>query len=111
VRIPNCEAARVPEEKITDYLLDPEHPEGAPKAEFFTSHGFSRDKADELAEALLRHCAKDAVAQVVQGEFGTKYVIEAAIRCPDGLSPMCRSVWIITGEDPNPRLVTAYPFD
>jgi hypothetical protein len=48
-------AARVPIEKITNYLLNLSHPDGGPKAQFFINGGFSGDRPELLALALLDH--------------------------------------------------------
>lgn len=46
---------RVPTAKLTEYLLNPRHPEGGSKARFFLGLGFSPEAPEDLAEALLRH--------------------------------------------------------
>ena len=40
MKIPNANAAFVPPEKLTGYLLALAHPVGGPKARFFRAHGF-----------------------------------------------------------------------
>jgi len=55
MKLPNCELATVPEEKITRYLLNPAHPAGGSKAVFFLRFGFKIEEWRLLAEALLRH--------------------------------------------------------
>jgi len=46
---------RVPTAKLTEYLLNPRHPEGGSKARFFLGLGFSPEAPEDLAEAVLRH--------------------------------------------------------
>lgn len=41
--LPNVETAEIAERKITEYLLNPMHPDGESKARFFASLGFSID--------------------------------------------------------------------
>jgi len=38
-----------------------------------------------------------------------KYIIEGPLRCPDGRSPLVRTVWFAEQDDEIPRLVTAIP--
>jgi|SRR5882672_559629 len=52
MRLPNTEFAVVEREKITEYLLNPEHRYGASKARFFAGFGFTLEACDVLASAL-----------------------------------------------------------
>jgi len=47
----------VPRAKLTEYLLNPKHPEGGSKARFFMALGFSPETPEALEEALLLHAA------------------------------------------------------
>ncbi len=42
--IPNVTEATVAPEKVRDYLLNPEHPDGGSKAVWFQSLGYARDR-------------------------------------------------------------------
>lgn len=109
VRLPNAENARVERSKITDYLLAFDHPEGAGKAEFFASFGFSVAQWEVLADALLIHARTHPVSSSSRTQYGTKYRMDGPICCPDGRSPTIRAVWIIDEGAESPRLVTAHP--
>ena len=54
MKLPNLEAAEVSYEKVVAYLLNPEHPDGAGKAQFFAARGFNADQWEILADALRR---------------------------------------------------------
>ena len=41
MKLPNAQAATVPERKVTLYLLNPAHPAGGSKASFFLRFGFT----------------------------------------------------------------------
>lgn len=43
MKVPNFEKAFVPESKLAEYLLNPDHPDGGPKARFFMQVGFDAD--------------------------------------------------------------------
>lgn len=111
MRLPNCEQANVPQEKLVDYLLSSTHPDGQVKARFFTAYGFASENWQQFAAALVTHAQEHAVASVERTAFGTRYVIEGILRTPDGRNPMVRVVWFIEDGETNPRLVTAYPRD
>jgi hypothetical protein len=53
--LPNAHFAVVERQKITEYLLNPEHRYGASKARFFAAFGFAVDAWEVLANALQEH--------------------------------------------------------
>ena len=53
--LPEAAAAFVESAKLTDYLLNPEHPVGGDKASFLTRFGFRREGWPVLEAALLAH--------------------------------------------------------
>lgn len=109
MRLPRHDQAIVPRRKITDYLLSTTHPSGQDKAVFFQTFGFNVDEWELLADALKEHAAVHAVARVETSPFGTRYVVEGAMRTPSGRRPSVRSVWFVDEDGDPPRLVTAYP--
>jgi len=109
VNLPNASAARVERAKIVGYLLATDHPEGASKAEFFGRFGFDGDNWEILGEALILHAGAHPVVSIYETKYGAKYRIHGPLSCPDGRSPMIRSVWIIDADTAIPRLVTAHP--
>jgi hypothetical protein len=109
VKLPSLKLARIEREKITGYLLNPEHPEGGRKAEFFGRFGFERDNWQAFAAALRHHAGENDVARETRTVHGTSYVVEGELRCPDGRRPRVRAVWIVDLGSETPRLVTAYP--
>lgn len=113
MQLPRCENARVPKEKITDYLLVPEHPDAEGKAPFFLACGFRATEWNVFADALNDHAAAHPVAQTKEIPFGTIYTVEGLLRTPDGTptTRLVRSAWIIEDENSPPRLVSAYPID
>ena len=52
MRLPNADLADVDRAKITEYLLNPEHPDNGGKAAFFVAREFSRSDWEALANAL-----------------------------------------------------------
>jgi len=102
----------VPAAKITDYLLNLDHPVGRPKAEFFIRHGFSTMFADVFASALISHYHQHGVTNTKLGKGGITLVsVDGQMLLPDGQIRMVRSCWWFTATDPTPRLSTAHPLD
>jgi hypothetical protein len=109
VKLPNASNALVERNKITDYLLAFDHPEGAGKAAFFTQFGFAAANWEILAQALKVHAGTHPVSSTSATKYGTKCRVDGAVNCPDGRSPFIRTVWIIDAGTDVPRLVTAHP--
>jgi hypothetical protein len=106
--IPSAEQAVATAEKVRDYLLNLEHPDGGSKAVWFHSIGYARDQWQLLADDLLtiaRDCAQfDSEA----ARFGIKYKAAGSVGRPNHRPGTVLTVWIVEDDDP-PRLVTAYP--
>ena len=109
MNLPNADQARVDREKLTEYLLCPEHPDGAGKAAFFRHFGFNREQWPALAEALRQHGVSNPVRQTVESAYGRRYTVSGPLETPSGRTPLVVSVWIIERGWTAPRLITAYP--
>ena len=59
--------------------------------------------------ADLRELLANEVADIVQTEFGTKYVVPGQLEGPNGAATAIVTVWIILTGEGAPKLVTAYP--
>jgi hypothetical protein len=90
-KLPNIQAAVIPDKKLGGYLLSPTHPEGAPKAKFFTSFGFRTDDPDTLRDALLAHARAGQVIATTSTSYGTLYEVNGRVSSPDGHDPWCLS--------------------
>ena len=109
MKLPNANLAKVPEQKITRYLLNPSHPAGGSKAAFFLRFGFTVANWQGLAEALLTHARENEVAATEQTPHGTRYVVDGPLATPGGASLNVRTAWYISPGDNAPRFVTAHP--
>jgi len=109
MRVPNIENAWVDQSKIEDYLLCPYHPDGAAKARFFASFGFTLAGWRVFAEALRRHAETWPVVSQVESEYGERYAVDGPLDTPDGRDPNVRTVWIVETGNNIPRLITAHP--
>ena len=109
MKLPNAQAASVPERKMTHYLLNPAHPAGGSKAAFFLRFGFSVAEWPRLAEALLRHAREHDVVETEQTPHGTRFAVDGPLAAPDGTRLNVRSAWFIDTAGSQPRFVTAHP--
>jgi hypothetical protein len=107
--IPNADAAVVPEEKLTGYLLNEGHTVGGAKARWFGARGFVRANASELADALLDLVRSSEEFVTEATRYGAKHVVRGDLSCPDGRVEAIMTVWMTPVDASSPRLVTAYP--
>jgi Domain of unknown function (DUF6883) len=106
---PNREKAYVPTDKLNNYLLSETHAVERTKARYFRSIGYTAEKAEELAEALVMIARSEDICQEIVYDFGTKYVIDGELATPVGIGVRVRTIWVIDSQDARPRFVTAYP--
>ena len=109
--IPNAHSAFVPPEKLTDYLLNEQHPVGGSKAKWFISLGY--DPANPVAlelELLSKVRSSDKYTEFATA-FGKKYVVSGTISTPKGQCANLITVWIVERPNTEPRFVTAVPGD
>lgn len=107
--LPNASLARVEETKLLDYLLNPGHPQGRSKAQYFIGRGFEREAWGGLADALRAQGANNRVTKTTITPWGTRFQVDCHCPTPDGSNPCIRSVWEVTADDQPPRLLTAHP--
>ena len=109
MKLPNGARAVVDIEKLRDYCLSAQHPEGRHKARVFLSAlGMTSSDAGKLREILLSATAvNDGVTLTSTDEYGQRYSLDVLIAW-GSREALVRSAWIIkTGED-FPRLVSCY---
>ena len=102
--------AVIAREKITEYLLNPEHPDNGGKAVFFMMLGFTVEGWETFAEALRKLALTPSVSRSMETVHGKKYIVDGEIEGPIRKAGPVRTVWIIDAGTDLPRLVTAYPY-
>jgi hypothetical protein len=107
--LPNYESAHVEDKKIKGYLLNLEHEDGRPKANFFFRFGFTLEDIEPFRESLLNHAEQREVDTEREDEYGVTYTLVCEFETPDNRNPCIRTVWILNRGEERPRLVTAYP--
>jgi hypothetical protein len=105
----NPQSLHVETAKVTDYLLNSDHPIGGSKAEFFKAVGFSRENVDQFIAALRTHAAQNKIANVILHRYGVKTVVDCFMPTPSGNAYCIRCVWNDHQDGAPPKLVTAHP--
>src|SRR2546421_9714777 len=95
MRVPDADIAIVSQQKIVGYLLNPLHPDGAGKAQFFDALGFRADQWTVLADALRSVIARSQATSRVDSAHGAKYIVDGTIDTPCGRAVRIRTVWIV----------------
>ena len=70
--LPNAHLALVERAKITEYLLNTEHPDNGGKAVFFMALGYSREGWEAFADALRKLGLIAPVFQTMETVHGKK---------------------------------------
>jgi hypothetical protein len=109
MHMPNAERAEIDPAKLTQYLLNPDHPDGRGKAAFFELMGYARKAPWVLERDLLTVAATGAVNETVTTSHGTKYVVDGEVTGPANRSFFLRTVWLTRSAGTPPMLVTGYP--
>jgi len=109
MHVPNADQATIAPEKITRYLLIPEHPQNQGKAAFFFRFGFIEERWELLAASLAEHVRAHEIEQIIPESGRTKYTVVGPLWMPDGRSPLVRTIWQVDAGTTSPRFITAYP--
>lgn len=112
MEIPDRGKAIVSDKKLTDYLLNPRHPDGQSKAWFLSRFGYLITNYLELKQAILEIARTGDVTNVEdRSPFGTRFTIKGILRTPDGRNPMVITGWFIEADDDTKMLkfVTLVP--
>lgn len=70
--LPHANATVVDKRKVTDYLLNELHPDGAGKARFFVAVGFKAEDWHILAASLHLHARENPVIETVESPYGRR---------------------------------------
>ena len=96
-------------EKLRDYILSPEHPDGWGKANYLANLGYSRANWRRLAFDLRAQVLPLPATPARASPYGRKYEILAPLRGPNGKTAWIRTIWIVLKGQPRARLVTVLP--
>jgi hypothetical protein len=114
MKLPSAERAVVNIEKLRDYSLNPNHPEGKHKARVFLEKlGLKADDAERLRKLILEAIlTAEAMAQQPT-PYGERFVVDFQVKqIAEGRLGVTlvtiRSAWIIRNDEDFPRLTTCF---
>lgn len=110
-KLPNVHLALVDQRKVSEYLLNPAHPDNGGKSKFFELLGYVRADPSPLVAALKKAAETGEIVESLKSAHGEKYVVDGVLmsHTEQKRSRPIRTVWIIERSTDAPRLVTAYP--
>jgi filamentous hemagglutinin len=107
--LPNSARAIIPVEKIRDYVLNPEHPDGAHKARVVSAAtGLRRSDYQSLIAQIRQGIVDHEAVQHHLRRGRTQFYVELPIKGPKG-TIVVRTIWIYEDGSDVPRLTTLYP--
>ena len=112
MKLPNAERAVVDIEKLRDYSLNPNHPEGKHKARvFLAALGLKADDAERLREMIMEAILISEARAEQATAYGQRFVVDFYVTGFDRLvttTKTMRSAWIIRNGEDFPRLTSCY---
>ena len=101
MRVPNAENAVIDPRKLYEYLLDPNHPDGASKADYLALAGYTGRDWAQLDSDLRGQLLSLEARPGRPSPYGRKYEVAGSLTGPNGVSLGIRSIWIVRhGESP-----------
>ena len=108
MKLPNPDQAIIDRRKLTDYCLNPNHPDGRHKARVFESAlDLNLNNVEVLEAALLKSVKQYNAVKDKQNRYRQKYIIDFSL-VHNGKKATIHSVWIVKKNENFPRLVTCY---
>ncbi|BFG78656.1 hypothetical protein PTKU46_66890 [Paraburkholderia terrae] len=107
--IKNAENAVIDPRKITNYVLDSEHPVGGNKARVFDSAlGFNQSNADGLISQIQEGVTKYPATPGKADQYGQRFTVDIPVTGPNGNTVPVRTGWIYDPGSSTPRLTTVF---
>lgn len=109
VHLPRAENAWIPEAKLRDYALDPDHEVGRHKARVFRAAlGLRRSDWVVLRDQILAQVGRIPVSRSHPEPPDTiRYTVVIPITGPNGETRDVITAWFVRGSDP-PQLASVY---
>lgn len=107
--LPNREKAEISDEKLLDYLLNPDHPKGGSKAFAFRNVlGYTKENAQDLASAFREGLNSWKATERKPQKHGRPYEVKMLLSGPTGRQATVKTGWIMDNGSDHPRLTSAY---
>ncbi|MBD2757790.1 DUF6883 domain-containing protein [Spirosoma validum] len=106
--LPNADQAIIDDQKITDYVLNPEHEEGKHKAFVFKSVlGITASEANEMKAQILLELFRNPAHTGREDKHGKRYSVKFDWT-RSGRTATVLTSWIIRTGESAPRLTSCY---
>lgn len=107
-RLPFADQVRIKRSKVRDYLLNPDDPDGGPKARVFRGVlGYSRNEWETFITELRAAVPHGEVTGFRQTDHGGNWGLLVQLRGPNRRSAPVRTFWHVIQHGTVPSLVTA----
>jgi len=115
-RLPNCENAEIPQDKLERYCLNPDHvstpygrSSGRDKARVFKAAlGFDQSTWEVLRDRILSELPYHEASLGAADEFGQRYTVTLPITGVNGNTANVLVAWIVRLGTDYPSLVSTY---
>ena len=108
MKLPNADKAVVDAEKLREYCLNPNHPEGRHKARVFRAAlDIGQEEAEWLRGAILAALKEAEVVWAEETPYGWRYDVDIPLTRA-GKSAVVRTGWILGRNREAPRLATCF---
>ncbi|WP_375465644.1 DUF6883 domain-containing protein [uncultured Methylobacterium sp.] len=108
---PNVKNFALRDHKVTRFLLAPDRAANKGRAKFFIEFGFSLERPDILARALLQ---RPRTAHTFRYQTGTvselRLIYDGFLESPDGRRAHIRTIWNYDAP-PTALFITAFPLE
>ncbi len=101
--------AKIPDEKLTEYALNMEHPTGKYKAEAFKEAlGYTQETYADLKAKILDSFNENELVYKREDKYGKRYEQIMQITGPNGKTANVLTAWIKDDDNAEPRLTSIY---
>ena len=101
--------AKIPDEKLTDYALNFEHPTGKEKAKAFKEAlGYTKESYTDLKTKILDSFDEKELVYKREDKYGKRYEQIMQITGPNGKTANVLTAWIKDNDNAEPRLTSIY---
>lgn len=101
--------AKIPDEKLTEYALNFEHPTGKEKAKAFKEAlGYTKESYTDLKTKILDSFDEKELVYKREDKYGKRYEQIVQITGPNGKTANVLTAWIKDNDNAEPRLTSIY---
>nr|DAI69726.1 MAG TPA: minor capsid protein [Caudoviricetes sp.] len=101
--------AKIPDEKLTEYALNFEHPIGKEKAKAFKEAlGYTKESYTDLKTKILDSFDEKELVYKREDKYGKRYEQIMQITGPNGKTANVLTAWIKDNDNAEPRLTSIY---